>query len=114
MPNIRKRLYGPALLTNAAATLYTTPANTKTKVSFIHVQNPTGSPVTLTISIGPDAASKRIFDAYSIPAAAAGVPNSVLPFFCDFILEETEVIQGFAGTNNVMTITIDGEENVLG
>ena len=108
MPRIAKRLHGPALLTNAAATKYTVPALTKTIVRHIHVQNPSGSAVTFTMSIGTDAAAVRIFDAYSI---GAGV---VLDHFCYYVLEAAEIIQALAGTTNIMTLTIDGDESVLG
>lgn len=108
MPRIAKRLSGPALISNAAATKYTVPATTKTIVRHVHVENPTGSPVTFTMSIGADAAGTRIFDVYSIAAGA------VLDHFCYYVLEAAEIIQAFAGTNNVMTLTIDGDESILG
>lgn len=108
MARIAKRLAGPALVTNAAATKYTVPAVTKTIVRHIHVQNPTGGAVTFTASIGTDAAGTRIFDAYSIPAGA------VLDHFCYYVLEAAEIIQALAGTTNVLTLTIDGDEIVLG
>lgn len=108
MPRIAKRLHGPALVTNAAATKYTVPALTKTIIRHIHVQNPSGATVTFTMSIGADAAATRIFDAYSLAA------GQVLDHFCYYILEATEVIQAFAGTNNILTLTIDGDESILG
>lgn len=98
------RLSGPALLTNAAATKYTVPASTVTVLQHIHAENPTASAVTLTISIGADAAGTRIYDAFSIPA------GGVLDQFCKYVLSAAEVIQAFAGTNNVMTLTLDGQE----
>src|SRR6266446_5237451 len=98
---IGKRFAGPALVTNAAATKYTVPANRRSCIRHIHVSNPTGSAVTFTASIGTDAAGTRIFDAFSIAA------NSVLDHFCKYDLEAAEIIQAFAGTNNVLTLTID-------
>ena len=108
MPRIAKRLHGPALVTNAAATKYTVPALTKTIVRHIHVQNPSGSPVTFTMSIGADAAAVRIFDAYSIPA------GTILDHFCYYVVEAAEIIQALAGTTNILTLTIDGDESILG
>lgn len=104
MTTTNKRLSGPALLTNVAATKYTTPAATVTKVQHIHVENPTGGAVTFTMSIGTDAAGTRIYDAYSIGA------GQVLDTFCLYVLTAGEVIQAFAGTTNVMTLTLDGQE----
>ena len=114
MARIAKRLSGPAQVSNAAATKYTVPAATKTVVRHIHVQNPSGSAVTFTLSIGADAAATRIIDAFSIPAAAAGVTASVVDWFCYYVLEVGEIIQALAGTNNILTLTIDGDEIVLG
>jgi hypothetical protein len=108
MARIAKRLAGPALVTNAAATKYTVPAVTKTIIRHIHVQNPSAAAVTFTLSIGADAAAVRLFDAYSIPA------YSILDHFCYYVVEAAEIVQGLAGTNNILTLTIDGDEIVLG
>jgi hypothetical protein len=109
-----KRLAGPAQVSNAAATKYTCPAATIAVITHIHVQNPSGAPVTFTMSIGADAAGTRIFDAYSIPAAAAGVTNSVQDWWGPYTLTAAEIIQALAGTNNILTLTIDGYEITLG
>lgn len=98
---------GPAQVSNAAATKYTVPANRRGIVRHVHVQNPSGSAVTFTMSIGADAAGTRLFDAFSIGA------NQVLDHYCYYILATTEIIQAFAGTNNILTLTIDGDEEVL-
>jgi len=104
---IATRLHGPAQVSNAAATKFTVAANEKNIVRHIHVQNPSGSAVTFTASIGADAAATRIFDAFSIP------PNGVLDHQCYYTLEETEIFQAFAGTNNILTLTINGDRSVL-
>lgn len=107
MASTPKRLAGPAQVSNAAATKYTVPAATKTVLRHIHVQNPSGGPVTFTMSIGADAAGTRLYDAYSIAAGAA------LDFFCYHILEATEVIQALAGTTNILVLTLNGDERTL-
>lgn len=99
-----KRLHGPALVSNAAATKYTVPAGARTELLYIHVQNPTGGAVTFTLSIGADAAGTRLYDAFSIAA------NSVLSQAVYFVLEAGEIIQALSGTNNVLTLTLDGKE----
>lgn len=114
MARTPKRLAGPAQVSNAAATKYTVPALTKTVIRHIHVQNPSGSPVTFTLSIGADAAATRVIDAFSIPAAAAGVTANVVDWFVYFVVDAAEVVQAFAGTNNILTLTIDGDEITLG
>jgi hypothetical protein len=105
-----KRLAGPAQVSNAAATKYTVPSSTVTIVRHIHVENPSASAVAFTMSIGADAAGTRLYDAYSIPGAAAGQPASVLDVFCYYVLTAGEIIQAFAGTNNILVLTIDGTE----
>jgi len=111
----QKRLYGPALIATGPTTVYTVPSLTLAKVKQIHVQNPSASPVTYTISIGADAAGTRLYSAFSLPAAAAGVTDSVRDhFFSDLPLTTTEIIQLSAGTNNIVNITIIGSEEVLG
>lgn len=60
------------------------------------------------MSIGADAAGKRLFDAFSI------TNGTVLDHACYYILEAAEVIQVFSGTNNVLVLTIDGDQLTLG
>lgn len=108
MPRIATRLAGPAQVSNAAATKFTVAANEKNIVRHIHIQNPSGAAVTFTASIGADAAGTRIFDAYSIAA------NSIFDHFCYYVLEETEIFQAFAGTNNILVLEINGDRCVLG
>lgn len=114
MARTPKRLSGPVAIATGPATKYTVPAATKTIVRHIHVENPSGSPVTLTISIGADAAGTRIFDAFSVPAAAAGVTANVIDHWCYYVLEATEIIAAASGTNNILVMTIDGDEYTLG
>lgn len=114
MPRTAKRLAGPALVATGPATIYTVPALTKTVIRYIHVQNPSVSPVTLTLSVGADAAGTRFYSAYSIPAAAAGVTGSVLPIWLFLVLDAAEILQAAAGTNNILTIIVNGEEITLG
>ena len=108
MPRTPKRLHGHAQVSNAAATKYTVPATTKTIVKFIHVQNPSGSAATLTMSIGTDAAAVRLFDGFSLSA------GQVFDHPCYYVLEAAEIIQALSGTNNVLVLTINGDECTLG
>lgn len=114
MAKTATRLFGPAVVSNAAATKYTVPALTKAVIRQIHVQNPSASPVTFTISIGADAAGTRLYDAYSIPAAAAGVTGSVIDLFGYWVVDAAEIVQAFAGTNNILTLTAFGDLLTLG
>jgi hypothetical protein len=114
MPRTPKRLVGPALIATGPTTVYTVPALTKTILRHIHIQNPSASPVTYTISIGADAAGTRLFQTFSIPAAAAGVTDSVRDHFWYQVMDAAEILTVSAGTNNVLTITISGDEFTLG
>jgi hypothetical protein len=114
MARIPTRLAGPAQVTNVAATKFTVAASEKVILRHIHVQNPSGAAVTLTMSIGADAAATRILDAFSIPAAAAGVTGNVVDFFCYYVLDAAEVLQAFASTTLILTLTLDGDRIVLG
>ena len=103
-----KRLQGPAQLANAAATIYTTPAATRTIVRHIHIHNPPGGGArTFTMSIGADAAGTRIFDAFQL------ADGQVLDHFCYYVLEATQIIQAFASAATAVVCTIDGDEHTL-
>lgn len=104
---LNKRFHGPAQVSNAAATKYTCPANRTATIRHIHLSNPSAAAVTFTMSIGADAAATRIFDALSIPA------GSVFDHFGVYVLQAAELVQALAGTNNILTLTIDGDEEVL-
>lgn len=99
MSSTPTRIIGPAQLTGAAATLYTTPASTITVLRHIHVSNPSGVAIGLTMSIGADAAGTRLFDGFSIPA------GSEQDFFFYIPLAAAEIVQGFASTASVLVIT---------
>jgi hypothetical protein len=104
---IAKRMHGPAQVSNAAATKYTVGSSRRGILRHVHIQNPSASAVTFTMSIGADAAGVRLFDAFNIGA------NTILDHFCYYVLEAAELIQAFAGTNNILVLTIDGDEDVL-
>lgn len=114
MARIPKRLYGPATIATGPTTVYTVPALTKTIIRHIRINNPSASPVTVTISVGADAAGTRILDAYSIPAKAAGVTDSVRDIFLYQVMEAAEILTLSAGTNAILTIVVNGDEIVLG
>lgn len=114
MARTPKRLAGPAQVATGPTTIYTVPASTKTILRHIRVQNPSGSPVTFTLSIGASAAATRLFDAFSVPAAAAGVSNNMFDHFCYHVMEAAEILQVAAGTNLILTIVVNGDELTLG
>lgn len=116
MARMPKRMAGPALVATGPATIYTAPSyipNTLVSViRHIHISNPSGSAVTITLSIGADAAGTRILTTFSIPAAAAGVTGSVVDYFCYYPMTTGEILTASSGSNNVLVITVSGDENV--
>lgn len=105
----RKRLSGPAALTNAAATIYTVPASTLTTVEHMHFANEAAVDAALTLSIGTDGAGKRLFKALVIPA------NSVYDYYPQRgYMNAAEVIQAFTTAGSDVTATIWGREETLG
>lgn len=108
------RMYGPALLTNSAATKITVPASTKYVIRQIHLQNNDASAHTVTISIGADAAGTRLLDAFSLAAKAAGVQTSMLDLFGYWVMDAAEILQALADANSVVNITIFGDELTAG
>lgn len=109
MPSyVATRFHGPAQVSNAAATKYTVAAAQRIVIRHVHISNPSGSPVTFTLSVGADAAATRLYDAFSIPA------NSVRDDGWYVALATTEIIQALAGTNNILTLTIDGDLFTVG
>lgn len=114
MPRTAKRLYGPAQIATGPATVYTVPALTKTIIRQVHISNPSGSAVTVTLSVGADAAATRLWQTYSIPAAAAGVTDSVRDIFMYLVMEAAEILTLSSGTNSTLVIVVTGDEITLG
>lgn len=106
MSSTPTRFSGPQQLSNAAATIYTTPAASIAEVTCIHVSNPSGSTVGLTMSIGADAAGVRIYDDFPIGA------NTAQDLFCEHPLVAGEIIQAFADTAGVLVVELSGNLRV--
>lgn len=105
---IGKRLAGPLHLTGTAATLYTAPSyvptTQKTRIRTIRLFNRHTAELAVTISVGADATSTRLLDEYPLAAKTPYVIHG--PIY----LAAGEIIQGLAGTTNLVTVEIDGEE----
>lgn len=99
-----KRLVGPAQLGTTPATLYTVPTGFQATARRIWANNPTGSPVGLTLSIGADAAGTRLLDDHSIPA------GEDLDISQEHNLSAGEVIQAYADTGSALVLMVDGIE----
>lgn len=104
---IYKRLYGPAHLATSATTLYTAPDGVKTTIRRIWANNPSGSPVDFTFSIGADAAGTRLYSSEDIPATGEVEETR------DHTLEPGEVIQASAGSGSTVVLVVDGYEESI-
>lgn len=102
MADTMTRFYGPALLTNSSSTLFTVTTAHTYVVRHIHISNPSGAAVTVTLGIGTDAAGTRWLDAFSIPA------GNTYDWSGNLVLNGDEVFKGHAGTTSVLNITISG------
>ncbi len=104
MGDIAKRIVGPTQLGTAAATVYTVPASTTTILRHIKVCNESSSAVSFTLSIGADAAGKRLYYQVSIPG------NGVLDWSGFEILAAAETLQSYASASTSLTLTLSGVE----
>lgn len=95
--------YGPAQVSNVAATKITAGATEKILIRHIHVSNKSGGSANLSMSIGADAAATRIFDAYPV------ADGTVLDHFGIYELDPTEILQAFSNVNNALVLTITYE-----
>lgn len=108
MPRLPARLYGPTSVTAAAATVITVPAGHTYIVRHLHLTNTTGSAATITASIGVDAATTELFTAKSVAA------NDVYDWFGLLVLTAAETLRTLSGTNNALTLTINGDDYTIG
>lgn len=107
MAKTSSRIYGPAQVATGPTTIYTVPAVTKADLRYLHVSNPSGSPVTLTLSIGADAAATRIYGAYSVAA------NAVLQIPLYLTMAAAEILTASAGTNNILVLSVNADLTTL-
>ncbi len=107
MPGTPLRMFGPAQLTNAAATKYTA-TGVSALIRHVHVSNPAVAAHTFTMSIGADAAGTRIFDAYSLPA------GSVFDWYPYLPLVAGEIVQAYADANTTVDMFFAGDVWVPG
>jgi hypothetical protein len=104
MADTAKRLVGPSLLTASEQTLYTVPAATTAILRGLRVANNSTSTVTLTVSIGADAAGTRLYSSFDLLA------KSVHDWSGFLVLAAGETLRGYAGTANQLVISVSGVE----
>jgi hypothetical protein len=105
MPDVAKSMYQGRPGTSDTL-LYTAPAGGAI-VRNIHVANETASAATVTLSLNAGAslaAGKHFLSAVSIPA------NSAYDWSGFKVLDAAGTIRALQGTNNALTVSIDGVE----
>jgi hypothetical protein len=106
-----KKISGPAFLAAAVADIYTPPAATiYTVIRHIHIANVAAGAVTFTLYVGAtggSAAGTELFKGYSVAA------NSSYDYYCALRMSSTDFLSGLASAATSLTITIEGEQNVV-
>lgn len=101
-----------AQLTNADAAIVTATANVTTVVKRAVFTNTSGSPVTLTVNVVPNAgsstASNRVIDPQKRTLAAG--ESYVAPELAGVVLAGGDMIRGLASANTAVTAAIFGVE----
>lgn len=111
MARTKSAIYGPALVASGPATIFTPGAAELIEVQMFHLSNPTGSAVSVTLSKGADAAGTRFFGTNTV----ANVPaNSTVQVIGPFYFPAGVICQASAGTNNVVTIDVEGIRHTIG
>jgi hypothetical protein len=101
MANTPKKLYAGTPGTSSA-TLYTTPATTKTIVKSLVIGNTTSAIATITINF----AGVGLVNTYSVAA------NDTVIIDLSLVLETTETIAALQGTASALRLHISGVEVV--
>lgn len=112
MAGTRKRIAGPAYLTNSAANVYSPPASTMLLViHHIRLVNTDSSARTVTLYIGATGASTGGTELLSARSIAAN--DSLDLYFPELVMKSTDFLVGLADTTNKVTITVMGEQVVV-
>jgi hypothetical protein len=105
--NIVGNQLAEAALTTTIATLYTVPANTRTYIKDIHVNNTTAGALTFTLYLVPNAGSiatsNALFYTFSVPA------NSIYHWTGTQIIPASSTIRALASAPG-LTMFISGGE----
>lgn len=111
MAGTLKRIAGPAYLANSATDIYTPPASTiYTVIRHIHLANKTSGAVTFSLYIGATGGSTGGTELFGAKSLAA---NDVYDYYCQLKMISTDFLTGLASAATSITITVEGEQNVV-
>lgn len=107
MPDLGKRLYGPALLTTSSVVLYTAPAATTVFVRNLHVNNVTTSVASFTLAINAAATVSNSSLYYGHPVPGGGT----FDWSGFLVLGAGDYIAAMSTNASTLTICISGVES---
>lgn len=103
------RIFGPALVATGPTTVFTAAATERVRNIYVWVSNPTATAVSLTMSIGADAAGTRVIGTNTVP----NIPANSTQTFGPFTVHPSEIVTLSAGTNNVLNASAVGDRNLV-
>lgn len=114
MANTKRRIAGPAAISNSAANIYTPPAATIiTYIYQIHIVNRTASPATFTLYIGATGGSASGTEVSGGSHAVAAASEFDLYFPSGLPLKSTDFLTGIASAASTLVITVIGEDKTV-
>jgi hypothetical protein len=106
-----KRIAGPAYIAASATNIYTPPASTiYTVIRHIHVANVTAGAITFTLYVGATGGSAAGTELFKTRTVAA---LDTYDFYCGLFMASTDFLSGLASAGSSLTITVEGEQNVV-
>lgn len=112
MAGTLKRIAGPSYLANAAANIYTPPAATiYTVIRHIHLCNKTVAAATFALYVGATGGSAGGTELFGTLQSIAAY--STFDYYCTMLMASTDFLSGLASAASTITITIEGEQNVV-
>lgn len=94
------RFYGPAFLTTTPSTLFT--VSDRAVIQIIHIMNESVSSADITLSIGTDSVSTRLYDGYPIPSKQM----RAIPTY--HVMDPGESMQGSSSANSAIVLVVSG------
>lgn len=114
MANTKRRIAGPAAISNSAANIYTPPASTIiTYIYQIHVVNRTAAAAQFTLYIGATGASASGTEVTGTSHSVAGASEFDMFFPSGLPLKSTDFLTGVASAASTLVITVIGEDKTV-
>lgn len=112
MATTPKRLVSGSQLTTSAATYYTTPTATRTRIAAFTATNTTGGAVTCTVHLVPSGGSADNTNKVADVVSLAANETKSITGAVGHVLEAAGTIQALASANTSINIVVSGYEIV--